>query len=206
VKRTLSFVFVCVTLLTACSSPQSPVQEGTSASASCSEDLSGASVEVAAQGLSVANAYASAMPKLAKLAFTGAIRAGTLIFKGMQNTPAFTDVPEDLAALTRPLERSFAEIRQETKLYIDSLEVVGEAARRCRRAARAADDLCLEDAATGVEKSVDAVVDLTRRRMAVKGGLDNVMGRIESLSLRIERASVSLTGALASVETCLARP
>lgn len=158
-----------------------------------------------AGALATGEAYADAVPALVKLNLTGAVRAGTILLKGVDDRPIMSGVPADLRHLTRPIERAFKKIRDKTRVYSRSLMNLRDGARECARAAREAGDGCVESAATDTARSAAATHRLVRSRLeAVEGRtLRQASTELEAASLRVEASSTNLSRSLATLERCL---
>lgn len=192
-------------LLASCSANPQVQSSNDELTKACRDDVFEATREVTAKALAVSEAYAAALPQLIELTLTGAIRTGTMLFKGIDDRPVFSGVPKDLRRLTRPLEGAFDEIRIATRAHIRQLESVRSAADACLAAAREADDQCLEQAATEIAASVGEIIRLARHRLAIDGrDLQQVRGEIETTSHKIEQANVGLSTGLAALERCFA--
>ncbi len=199
--RTVLIALVAA-LLGACSARSQQQGQGDAVATECRGNLPKAARTATASVLTVTQAYASAGPEILELTLTGAVRTGTIIFKGVDDRPAFSGVPRDLRRQLRPLGRAFDTIRRATRAHIRTLESLRDAAEACSETAREADQPCLESAATELARSAEATIRLARRNLAIEGGLRHLSDDIESASRRLEQEGINLSQGMFALERC----
>lgn len=206
-----SFTVLILVGLVACSTPseeqatQQPTPATDPLATTCGVEIREDSREATAGALAVGGAYADAVPAVLKLNLTGAVRAGTILFKGIDDRPIMSGVPADLRHLTRPIERAFRKIRDKTRAYSRALISLRDSARECASTAREVGDSCVESAATETARAAAATHRLVRSRLETVEGrtLQQASTELEGASLRVEVSSTNLSRHLASLERCL---
>ncbi len=195
-------VALAVAMLSACSAGPQQQPHSDAVAEKCLGDLPEAARGATTSALSVSQAYASALPEILELTLTGAIRTGSILFRGIDDRPAFSRVPKDLRRQMRPLERAFDTIRRATMTHIRTLDSLRDAAEACGEAAEEADERCLESASAQVARSAEATIRAARHRLAIKGELQDVPDKVESASRRVERESIDLSSSMLALERC----
>ncbi|MDQ3954421.1 MAG: hypothetical protein M3285_02590 [Actinomycetota bacterium] len=208
--RTVATVVILVGLV-ACSTPseeqatQQPAPAIDPLATTCGVEIRDDAREATAGALAAAGAYADAVPAILKLNLTGAVHAGTILFKGIDDRPIMSGVPAELRHLTRPIERAFRRIRDKTRVYSRTLMTLRNSAKECAKAAREVGDSCVESAAADTARSAAVTHRLVRSRLeAVQGRtLQQASTELEGASLRVEISSTNLSRNLATLERCL---
>ena len=197
-------VALALTTLAACSTGgNDPASQSDERMADCRTRLFAVVADATKSMLDVAGSYASAGPVLLKLTLTGAVRAQTIVFEGLDDEPFLSGVPEDMKQLTRPVERAFRKIETATQRHVEVLRALGKTAERCRKAAAEDGNTCVERAARRVEQSAKEALRLARRGPSGRPvPVHGLTIRMRESAERLRGAHENVADALASAEGC----